>query len=63
MNTTEMPVVCRRCGRVLLDPRSVALGLGPGCATGLRPADLDTLAAAAARATAQLPLDFAGDEG
>lgn len=56
--TTETVSLCRRCGRVLLDPRSVALGLGPGCATGLRPVDLDHLAAVAAAATAQLTLEF-----
>ncbi|WP_261562315.1 DUF6011 domain-containing protein [Frankia tisae] len=49
---------CRRCSRVLLDPRSRALGLGPSCAASLRPGTLEVLANAAARATAQLSLDF-----
>ncbi|WP_154677033.1 DUF6011 domain-containing protein [Parafrankia discariae] len=54
--------VCRRCGRLLTDPRSRALGLGSGCATHLRPAALENLADAAAAATAQLHLEFASDE-
>lgn len=62
ISTTE-PAVCRRCSRPLTDPRSRALGLGSGCATHLRPAALEVLADTAARATAQLHLEFASDEG
>lgn len=64
--TTTNPAVCRRCGRPLTDPRSRALGLGSGCAAHLRPSALEVLADMAARATAQMRLDFTttttGDE-
>ncbi|MEX5636990.1 DUF6011 domain-containing protein [Parafrankia sp. FMc2] len=53
---------CRRCGKPLYDPRSVALGLGSGCARHLRPADLGLLADVAARATAQLTLTFTDED-
>ncbi|WP_407695176.1 DUF6011 domain-containing protein [Mycolicibacter icosiumassiliensis] len=29
----RIAVQCRGCGRWLTDPRSVALGIGPSCAT------------------------------
>ncbi len=62
MTTTDSIAECRRCKRVLLDPRSIAIGLGPGCARGLDTVQLDRLAVVAAGATRQLALDF-GEAG
>ena len=32
LSTSQTPVACRRCGRLLTDPGSIGQGIGPVCA-------------------------------
>lgn len=54
--TTDGRPRCRCCNRTLWDPRSVAVGVGPGCLRRMDPPNRGALVKAAAKATKTVPV-------